>query len=681
MNSNTIAFRKRIIVPSDDYQDNRIMVSTVNAELMNFGYILSEEAFDALSKSDAAYIKDWANDIIKHLKSMMADGNDWKPLHSGFPETVMNATMVEIYMQAIIHYWTDGTWMPDEELVKEYKYEYTEFKPIKLGDEVDFMKIFTSLVSINQSITPIDMKIVEWFADNYEREILIKYMPETIPFKENLTVLASKRLPVPIKTPSDVLRIAHYMSHGFTDLFIPPLKIKLGWEGWKLNPERMSRKFKTFSYPERRHLLSLLEGCAYVKEMVRNYGQWIRLGEKLHPGEFRNRYPKAFAAYTKLRRTKVRSWYSEVNRAFEMTFRDGINKVAERPGEFGRRLDWMLRDKPRVIQEMVLKKFEEVGVRISNKVLFELMQHFKDRIIQRPRSVFVKGARIRTPLSTLAALPQKLVEDIEDIIWAIFFKKFESMEPLGAVWIDEDLKNIPAPTNMRTVSDQLVVTVRGQRIPFTVEKKFIRLYTHWTNGTDIDLSCEFGMKNSSKTAVCAFHDLGGISGIYHSGDVIPSTAGKWAEYIDIDVEKCKFDYALLMVKSYRSIPFNKLNCIAGMMERDTTEKSANWYPKTVVNSMKLQSQATTTMAFLFDLTTMEWIPVDEDVIGIPVATGSRINHVVKLVAEIPKVSVWHILKMHANARGHIVTDPLEADILFKFKDFKESYEAILKYML
>jgi hypothetical protein len=52
-----------------------------------------------------------------------------------------------------------------------------------------------------------------------------------------------------------------------------------------------------------------------------------------------------------------------------------------------------------------------------------------------------------------------------------------------------------------------------------------------------------------------------------------------------------------------------------------------------------------------------------------------------LVAELPKVSAWHILKMHAEARGHIVTDIDTADVIFKFEDFKESYEAILGYML
>ena len=50
-------------------------------------------------------------------------------------------------------------------------------------------------------------------------------------------------------------------------------------------------------------------------------------------------------------------------------------------------------------------------------------------------------------------------------------------------------------------------------------------------------------------------------------------------------------------------------------------------------------------------------------------------------AELPKVSAWHILKMHAEARGQLVIDPSEADLVLKFDDFKESYEALLKWMV
>ncbi len=686
LTKNIVSFRKGFLVAPNDHADNRIDVATCNAELMKFGYMLTEEAFGQLSRADTSFIRDYTTEISKHLTSLMGDG-DWKPLHAGFPTTVMNMSILDYYMHAIMHYWTDGEYIPNQEVIDEgYTYEYIEYKFIDAGTEKDHMSIFTTLTSVGNSIAPPDMQTIEWFADTYEFKALEEYMPMSIPFKENLTVLAAKGIPVPVKHPTDVLRIAHYISHKHTDLFIPPRQIKnSGWKkGMSANPEYKSRHFKSFSHTERGYILSLLEQCASPMEMVRYRMQWIKLGERLHPGDspFKEAFPRSLAAFDKLRNGKVRSWYGWRDMAFKKSYREGVTKLMERPGEFARLLDATFRKANKKDRAFVISSFKSVGTRVSGKVLWELYTHFQERNIQKARSVWIKGARKPTPLKTLKAMKQEDVDIILELIWAIFFDKFALLDPLGAVWMDEDLKKIPAPTNMRTLSEGLVTVVRGQRNPIKADKKVLRCYCHWTERQDLDLSVDFVTKDGKKRDHCGFNHHPSY-GVYSSGDIIPHSIGKHAEYVDIVLDKIPFDYALMVVNNYSGYAMNTANAIMGFMERDTHTSGGDktWLPATVTNAIKIQSSAIRVAVILIDLNTKEWILVDEDLKGIPVSNGSAIFGIVKRVAELPAVSVYDILKIHIEARGKLVLEPDDADIIYKFEDFNTSYEEVLKYML
>ncbi len=687
LNKNIINFRKGFIVCPNDFADNRIDVAVCNAELMKFGYMFTEEAFKKLARADTAFIREYTKQISSSIAATIGDGI-WKPLHANFPESVMSMNIFERYCHNIAHYWTNGEYRPDQEVIDAgYSYEHIEFKFIDAGEEKDHMNIFTSLVKVNNSIAPVDMQTIEWFADTYTYEELKEAMPASIPFKENLTVLGAKRYPVPVKTPTDVLRIAHYMSHGNTDLFIPPKLIKgVGWSrGLTPNPDYESRKFKSFSKPERRFLLALLEECAYVVEMVTHRMQWLRLGERIHPGDFHKRYPKAVEAFRKLRKYKIRSWYSKVNLAFKESYTDGINELAKRPGVFARKIDALIRKANPSNREYTITSFIKSAAKVSNKVLWELYVHFKNRAKKKERVVFIKGSRKPTFMKELEPLDESLIDIMIEAIWSTFYNKFSELEDLGAVWIDEDLKNIPAPVNMRTLSEGLITVVRGQRNPIKADKKVLRCYCHWKSQYDLDLSIEFCTADGTKSDVCGFTNYP-TYGVYSSGDIIPShgtaNAKGYAEYVDIVLDDIPFDYALMMVNNYSGHPLNKAKAVIGFMERDSHQSgNSTWLPASVTNAFKLDSSAIRIAAILIDLRTKEWILVDQDSNGLPVSNGSVIHPIVKQTAEIPEVSAYHILKHHAEARGKIVAEKEDADVVYEFKDFSSSYEKILEFMI
>jgi hypothetical protein len=103
---------------------------------------------------------------------------------------------------------------------------------------------------------------------------------------------------------------------------------------------------RTFSRTERRLLLSLLERLPDATEdMLRWKGRWVRLGVKLHPGEFQKRYPKTAAAFRVLREDLP---FSTFNSSVEKALADknivaAASKLSSRPGDFARRLDHLLR--------------------------------------------------------------------------------------------------------------------------------------------------------------------------------------------------------------------------------------------------------------------------------------------------------------------------------------------------
>lgn len=153
MNRNTIALMKGLVCPPNDGFDNRIAVSTIQAKLMQYGYMLDEDAFFALAKADMSFIEEFHNEVISFLKVATGGKYNFKALYQNFPQEVMSMPDYELYWNAMRHYWSGGKWEPSTATFeREVKFENVKYKMISCADEARFDKIFTDLVSINQSL-------------------------------------------------------------------------------------------------------------------------------------------------------------------------------------------------------------------------------------------------------------------------------------------------------------------------------------------------------------------------------------------------------------------------------------------------------------------------------------------------------------------------------------------------
>ncbi len=694
LNKTSIGLLKNKAVIPTDQKAEELMAGTVQAHFMQWGYMLSEEAFQALEEAPRDFIIDFYSDAMTFFAETRGGQHNYEPLFKGFPEEVIEASDFKLFRTRMGHYWSGGKWSPGEKkkYQKPIEFEHTTFEPIVLADEKEFKDIFRTLVSSGNSLTPVDFAIIDWFAENYD-DLLF---PERIPFKENLCALAARGLDVPVKTPTDVLRIATHMSGG--DISLPSLPWKTLRKRWGSeipNPAREDFKFKKFSRAERRFILSLLEKThCRVEEMVLHKGRWIRLGEILHPGDYADKFPRAMKAFDRLRNEKVTSWYGKLEKAMDKSLQGGLSMLAKRPGEFARRIDALLRhhDTPEEHDE-ILSKFEEVADRVSNKVLFELLEHFEKRTSEFKRHIMVKGGRKKIDLPKLDPMSEEIVVRIASTVRNVLRKKFASLEDLGKVYIDPELQKIGLPKNMRSLSPGLKPVIRGQRIPFELKShlKTVRAFVHWFNdGTeycDIDLSGVLFDENGSNVVHV------GWNGRYNEGNAcvysgdITNRKGACAEYIDFNVDALVlkgFDYAVIDLRDYAGKAggiAGYQDCVFGVMERTNPKANKTWKPDSIQNAHQLTTPARGVLAAGIDLKNREYFMIDLDREGHVVSQDiSGVIETAKSVAEEPDFSVFDLLTMHGDARGEIVEDKDEAETVWNFDDFMVSYEKIIEYM-
>jgi len=690
LTKNIIALQKGLVTPSNDGMDNRIAVATVQSHLMQWGYMLDQDAFTELSKSDLSFIETFNNEVIEYLKDVMGGKHNFQPLYKNFPQEVMSLTDFEFYLNAILHYWSNGTWEPSTvEYEKPIKFEKIKYNMIGYATPERFARIFTDLVSINQSLAPQDLAIVRWFASSGEKMVF----PAQIPFKENLCTLAAMGIEgLPVKTPTDVLRIAVHLSGGDISLpKVPFAKVRLSrWSRTKSdNPAREKFKFKKFTRKERKYLLGLLENTnCDPKEMVLKDQRWVRLGEILHPAEYKTVYPKTASAFHKIRNEKVKSWYAQLNDGFRKDLETGLKILSQRPGEFSRRIDWLVRTYPKNLV-LIMNYLTEVLKGTSNKVLFEVYSHFEGRLEPNSnRFIKVKGARKPTQLPSLAALPGKLVEGIYSRLFETLKEKFTTLPALGNCWIDPELKKIPLPIGMGTKRNASFSTkpkITGQRVPLNnPDAKVIRPFVHWMDNhgnEDLDLSVTF--VGNRRSEVLNFHNYR-VGKSIHSGDV-RQRKGPCAEYVDIDMKDAidnGFLYAVIDVRNFNGRGLQTVETRFGIMEREYPESNKTWLPETITTCQTLDSESTNTLIAIIDLITKEYIMLDIDSSGSVVASGD-VKNTIKMVEEftkLPKVSVYDLVLLHVEARGKQVTLEDNVDTYFKYEDFSESYESTGKLM-
>lgn len=461
--------------------DNTQLVLLICRNIEDFGFVFSRELFDALKYQSQDSLVEIYKQLVVVLTTMVGAHVEHKPFYKNFPQQLSSISELELYMNALVHYWTDGQWIP--EYANESRFPLEEGTPqvrtIGHGSISDFHQIFIDMMKSKGSLSVNDQELLGWYIQKANSDDLIEQLPEAIPEKETLSLVISKILEFHpdkhalvikyIKTATDILRLVTSLSSGDISL-------------------ASNAHFRNFTRRERKLLLSLLDNCNNLEEDMGRYpGKWIRVGEKLHPGDYSTQFPVAYKVFTKIRNGEdLYSFASEVEKTLkEGNIERAVKLLEQRPGELSRRLDHLAREYPQSINALI-GSFTNVASQISPQVLLQLMAHFKNRNrIMSTRAFFPKGniAKIQVVENSLPSLSDNFRTQIVSICELELIKRLKLKSPLGKVYINPVLKNIVVPIAQRSSSRTLKTYARGSKFALSDSVHTIRAFIHWKNIT------------------------------------------------------------------------------------------------------------------------------------------------------------------------------------------------------
>lgn len=666
-------------------------IATILKNLEAYGYTLSEEIIEILKNQQIEFLEKWYVDTIDEIKETVGMRNEFKVMYPNFPKQVMEADDVEIYINAVIHYWSNGLILPEYEKEERFPImiENPNLKVIKLGNNEDFNSIFTNLLSSKCSISKDDKEIIKWFVVVYNKAV-ISLIPEKIYHKEILSYFtnvmlenctcAVEGLKKFYKTATDCLRLAVALSNGDVSL-----KEKI--------------KFKNFTSRERKLILGLLENCKGLEEdMYRYKGIWKVLGKALHVSSYK-KYKNVNIAFKNLRSDcKVETYRSKLVAAYEKSDLDSLIKLlSNRPGEFARNMDRLLRTfTSESEQEALTTAFDKVASKVATPILLHLHKYFITRINNKDLRVFypkgdmAKSYAIKDELATIDDRTCKLMENIckKALIGELTKKK-----ALGNVYIDEELKRFTVPSSLRSSSRALRTVGRGTRFPIRDDTNIIRTFLYWkepsnyNDSIDLDLGAvfyneDFHIKHQLnwQTSGLKIKKLNCV----HSGDITSAPNGA-VECIDIDLDKLRksnISYVGLVINSYSDIPFSIMDdCFMGYMERNESNSGEIFEPLTVKHKVDLSLNSKMVMAMIVDVNNKNiiWseLAIENNNTNFnSITTNSyRIAIGAKSILNTEKPTIYDLAMLNARARANnIVSDISKADTIFSLDDGITPYD-------
>lgn len=653
--------RNKIVDLTDGRKASKQQLASLNANLQVLGYILEPKLAQSLRQDGLA---DLAKAVIQTLQIIKGVKN-YSPVYPNFPDQVMEASEAELYWNATIQYFHDWVadltgdrsfvWAPayDKKDRGELK-DKVKLSVISLGTEDELKSILSSLIASNTSVSQQDKDDVSWFLNFYGFDNL----PKNIPHKEMLGLIGSLAIDKGIdlsprfKTATDVLRLATAMSGGDVSL-------------------AENTKFKSFSRPQRRALLSMLNQCNEpIEDMLRHKERWLRLGERLHPGEYKNLTTVA-EAFEILREGKpFQSFASKVEQAIKNEdVKIAVGLLKTRPGSFARRLDQLLRIGTRYDQ--VVGPFLSVAEDVSTPVLLQAKSHFEERMqpVSDLRVFFPKGAvaKVQAIKNELEPIKNVACRQIMEGIDEVLVKRFAKLPSLGRCRIDEVLREVIVPFSQRSASRSLRTITRGSRLPFGIGGDTVRFFIWWKekdgDRTDVDLSATYFNEQWRLAGCIAYYNLrDSTAQACHSGDRTSAPNGA-CEFIDLHIPSClkQGRYVIMNVNSFTGQKFSDMpECFAGWMIRQHPGSGEIFDPKTVKDRLDVGSDSTQTIPMILDLQERKVIWTDVNLKANP-RRANNVHHNLSNIAlfgkaftEMKKPNLYDLIALHVRARGILV---------------------------
>lgn len=660
----------------------RVLIMMKNIE--SLGYTLSKDLIEVIRYFNEKAQNNFYKELVACLKEYTGADKTWNPMYEGFPKQVAEMDDWELFVNAIVHYISGGTLYPKYEKDERLPlFDSPDLTVIDFGKDEDLVQVMNNLITSKTSLSETDKTDMIWLIQNIG--VIANELPEEIPFKENVAVICKlimdntsevewyNILHKYLKTATDILRFVTYLSGGDVSL-------------------TSDTKYKSLPRKQRRLILKLLDNAGNIEEdMKRHEAKWIRLGEVLHAGEYKQ-FNNAYVAFDKLRNNgKITTFNGRVNKILsENNIEYALAMLKNRPGELARRLDELLRYYPSA-KTQIVEAFKEVAAGVSVPVLLQVREHFAWRHEKNDSRVFFpKGqlAKCYTIENELTSIDRDSCNRIMEVCVDAIIEQFKSKESLGKVYIDNSIKGYCVPQSQRSASKSLKTVTRGSRLPIGKDTKSCRGFIWWTNcddyysyeRVDIDLSAAILDENFRYLSHVSYTYLRNekFRG-YHSGDITnggPVDGEGVCEFIDVDIDSVVKNggrYIIYQIYSYTGQKFSDMpHAMFGWMEREDVNSGEVFEASTVEQRIDLTAETTVAIPVLFDCVTREyiWMDVAGNINGMNRYCAnlegnlSGISAMCYGIVKGHKPQMYDLAVMNASSRGTIVENRNDADTIF-----------------
>lgn len=713
----------------------------LNAVLSSFGFFLGESALEYYSSLSEEDFDFETSKLINYIKKAYGGDKNYNVLFKGFPEDVPNdwdyfikrvanhisnsinlllesEEVLKGTMLSCGHYVYEDLFdlndfgacpvcqmqvpeLSGERVVSDYTpSQITKMKELHFIDKMGLEEKVKNIVMAKSSVSKEDLKFVESVFNIFDG--LNRF--GGISFKENMAFYCSlfvkngKKIDYEFETITDVLRVANAVSGG--DVYLQ---------------EQGSFKFKR---SVRKIFLEAIDSLNQKEEyvlsdMFKYRKMWLAFGEKVHVGEFKNKYKKAFKYFNVLRNEDFKNFYNcelekiieKIKSGKDVDYEKSMRFVSSKAGIFARYLDFFLtnaKNKEDVV--CVVDAFEKVAPQLSNKMLLELEQYFSYlKVVGRgdfrhfiPKN---KDGKIQTIKEERDLVSVGVLDYISSIAALALSKKMSESENKyivdnykgKKVYIDESLKSILIPFTLRDTSKGTVSLERGSRVKIGSSDSIIRLFTYWKESmesgrVDVDISAAFFNVEGEYLDDISYYSYSGRNYATFSGDIQSAPKGA-AEFIDLDMGELRKDkgnrkYILLNNFSYTGQNFSTFDCISGAMVLDKVS-SLKDKPIFQINNVdfkvdsKKASRLTTMFAYDIETNEMIWLDSSCNVRSSANAVNekSKIENVLDFAIERGKYkpNVYNLFKKQLIAKNIVVVDSLEeSDLILDLEYAKDT---------
>ena len=125
-------------------------VAAIQRNIASLGFILKPALADRLRTLPVERLAPFYEELISNLRALVGADRVFKPFYPNFPAQVMEMSEAELYLNALVHYFTLQRPGPASK-PRPALTELSELRPIDLGSPEELDQIFRQLVGSRTS--------------------------------------------------------------------------------------------------------------------------------------------------------------------------------------------------------------------------------------------------------------------------------------------------------------------------------------------------------------------------------------------------------------------------------------------------------------------------------------------------------------------------------------------------